>query len=275
MSGMAPLTPVDFDVRIGRTMTRERRQHGWLKKTGTRVKTWTGLWYEYVVVDGVEKRQERCRVLGNCAELTKTAAKEKLLEVIRNFRPPQTGATFGDLAAWYLKTNEGRWSIKWNATSQGLFKYQILPRIGHKAAGGLKKSDVQQAMNYIAADPKSQSESTVKKCLTHIRAVFNFAIDDDLLEKNPALKVQLPPTREPNDRFLTLEQCRSLVAVAGKRDELILLLCMVCGLRPSELFALRVNDLLNGELRINETVVLCHVSERTKTKGSRGPYLFR
>jgi hypothetical protein len=90
MSGMAPLTPVDFDVRkIGRTMTRERRQHGWLKKTETKVKTRTGLWYEYVVVEGVEKRQERCRVLGNCAELTKTAAKEKLLDVIRNFRPPK------------------------------------------------------------------------------------------------------------------------------------------------------------------------------------------
>jgi site-specific recombinase XerD len=155
-------------------------------------------------------------------------------------------------------------------TSQGLFKYQIPPRIGHKAAGGLKKSDVQQAMNDIAADKKSQSESTVKKCLTHIRAVFNFAIDDDLLEKNPALKVQLPLTRQPSDRFLTLVQCKSLVAVAGKRDKLILLLFMVCGLRPSELFALRVDDVLEGELRIDETVDLCQVSERTKTKGSRG-----
>jgi len=39
------------------------------------------------------------------------------------------------------------------------------------------------------------------------------------------------------------------------KDQLIVRLFMVCGLRPSELFALRVNDVLDGELRIDETIV--------------------
>jgi integrase len=271
MSIVSLMTPVDFDVRkIGLSMSRERRQQGWVDKTGKKAKTWTGFWYRYIVVDGEEKRLRHSKVLGRCAEMTKGAAEEKLLEVIRELRPPATGAKFEDLAAWYLKTNEGRWSAKWYATSDGLFRHQILPRIGPKVATELKRSDIQQAINNIAADPKSQSSSTVKKCLTHIRAVFNFAIDDDLLEKNPALKAELPPTRRPDGRFLTLAQCKKLLEVGSKRDQLIIRLFMVCGLRPSELFALRVNDILDGELRIDETIVLYEVTERTKTESSRG-----
>ena len=191
------------------------------------------------------------------------------METINSSKSPQTGATFEALAAWYLKTNEGCWSVKWNATSGGLFRHQILPRLGAKVAADLKRSDIQQAINDIAADPKSQSASTVKKCLTHIRAVFNFAIDDDLLEKNPALKAELPPTKRPADRFLTLDECWRLLEVGSSRDQLIVRLFMVCGLRPSELFALRVNDVLDGELRIDETIVQYEVSGNTKTEGSR------
>jgi integrase len=260
----------DFDIRkIGLSMPRERRQQGWVEKTGTKAKTWTGYWYEYVTSDGEENRLRRSRVLGKCAEMTKGAAEAKLNDVIRNFRPSETGAKFEALAAWYLKTNGGRWSEKWNETSKCLFRYQILPRLGAKIASDLKRSDIQQAINDIAADPKSQSTSTVKKCLTHIRAVFNFAIDDELLEKNPALKAELPPTKRPADRFLTLDECQRLLEVGSTRDQLIVRLFMVCGLRPSELFALRVNDVLDGELRIDETIVHYQVSENTKTEGSR------
>ena len=251
-------------------MSRERRQNGWVEKTGKKTKTWTGYWYEYVTVEGVEKRQQRTKVIGKCSEMTKGAAEDALREHIRSAKPPASSATFEQFADWYLKTNKGRWSRKWNDTSRGLFKYQILPRLGSKVAAQLKKSDVQQAINDIAADPKSRSKSCVSKCLTHIRAVFNFAIEDELLEKNPALNVEMPPTRRPSERFLTLQECKRLLEVAGRRDNLIIRLFAVLGFRPSELFALRVNDLQPGELKIDETVVLCQVKEDTKTEGSRG-----
>jgi integrase len=250
-------------------MPRERRQNGWVEKTGKKTKTWTGFWYEYVTVDGVDKRQQRSKVLGKCSEMTKGAAADALREHIRGAKPPESSATFEQFANWYLKTNRGRWSKKWNDTSKGLFKYQILPRLGSRVATKLKRSEIQQAINDIAADPKSQSRSCVSKCLTHIRAVFNFAIEDDLLERNPALSVEMPPTRRPSERFLSLEECKRLLEVACRRDNLIVRLFTVLGFRPSELFALRINDLLPGELRIDETVVLCQVKGETKTESSR------
>lgn len=238
-----PKPPPDLKL-IGSGMPRARHQNGWVERTGRKRKTWTGYWYEYArQEDGSEKRLQRSKVLGPCAEMTKGAAEDKLRDILRDERPPQTNATFEQLAQWYLKTNEGRWSKRWNGVLRCIFRYQILPRLGSRIASELKKSDIQRAINDIAADPKSQSASIVQKSLTHIRAVLHQAIEDELLDRNPAVKVDMPHVRRPSERFLTLEECQRLLAVATARDRIIIRLFMVCGLRPSELFALRVNDI--------------------------------
>jgi integrase len=265
-----PIPPPDLKL-IGGSMPRARHQNGWVERTGKKTKTWTGYWYEYAREEGgSERRLQRSKVLGPCSEMSKGAAEDKLRDLLRDERPPQTNATFEQLAKWYLRTNSGRWSKKWRVTMRGIFKCQILPRLGDRIATELKKSDVQQAINDIATDPASQSRSIVEKCLTHIRAVFNFAIEDELLERNPALKVELPITRRPNERFLTLEESQRLLDVASRRDRLIIRLFVVCGFRPAEFFALRVNDVNENRLRIDETAVPGEAVKReAKTEGSR------
>ena len=268
MSDLQTVSELDL-FTVGRTMSRERRQNGWIEKTGKRVKTWTGFWYAYVIENGVEVRRRRERVLGKCAEMTKGAATEKLYMVIRDDRPEASGATFEELSLWYLKTNSGRWSRKWKGTITGVFKHQILPHLGDRIASKIRRSDVQLAINRIATLPNSQSTSILQKCVTHIRAVFNMAIDDELLERNPALKINLPKVQKPSERFLLLSECQQLLSVAPVREHLILRLFIVLGLRPGELFALRVNDLGEGYLRVDQTVVDYKVKDQTKTEASR------
>lgn len=214
-------------------MPRERRQNGWLEKTGKQTKTWTGFWYVYIPQpDGKEKRLPRSKVLGPCSQLTKGAAQDALRTLIRGQQRPSTSATFKELAEWYLKTNEKRWSKEWNTTLRGVFSHQILPRLGTAIAAKVRKSEIQQALNDIANhDGVVASKSLVEKCVTHIRAVFEMAIDDGLLEQNPAAKVILPPTRKPSERFLKLDECKLLISVAGRRDNLILRLFILLGLR--------------------------------------------
>jgi len=108
----------------------------------------------------------------------------------------------------------------------------------------------------------------LKKCLTHIRAVLEQAVDDDELAKNPAKKAHMPAYRKPSERFLTVDECKKLLAAASnERDLMIVMLLTCCALRPSELFALRVDDVLPGMLRIDEAVVLGNVGD-TKTEDS-------
>ena len=144
-----------------------------------------GVWYVYVMERGAEKRRVRSKVLGKCIDLTKGAAEEKRRQVISEQRAPVSTATFEELSLWYLKTNKGCWSKKWNVTVGGFFKHHILPELGRRVAAEIKRSEVQQAINAIAASPNCQSSSMVNKGLTQIRAVFEAAVDDEILERHP------------------------------------------------------------------------------------------
>ena len=57
------------------------------------------------------------------------------------------------------------------------------------------------------------SRSVVNKFVTWSRAILEEAVDEDLLLKNPAKKLQMPETREVNKRFLTLKE---IPVVLGK-----------------------------------------------------------
>lgn len=259
---------ISFDlVTMGLRMARERRQNGWVKKTGKKTKVWTGYWYEYVTVDGTEKRRQKSDVLGSVTELTKGAAQDKLRDTIRGERPPETNATFGQLAKWYLKTSEGRWSKSTRGVMASIFERRILPQIGSRRAADIKPSEVQQALDAIAADGTA-SESLLKKCRTHIKAVFELAIEDEHLEKNPAKRLELPKHKPPSERFLTLDECQRLLSVSAGRDRLIVLVMMTLGLRPSELLALRADDVQPGRLRVDEASVDGRLGQ-TKTEGSK------
>jgi integrase len=266
-----PINVSDKLATIGRHMPRERRQNGWVEKTGKKTKSWTGFWYVYVKEDGVEKRRPRSKVLGKCATMTKGKAEDALRDEIREGRPPDAKATFKELSDWYLKTLKGTASKGWHSALSSIFTNQINPRLGDRIAATIKRSEVQQAINEIAADPKSQSKSSITKCLTYIRAVFDAAVDDDLLDHNPAPKgkIVMPPMRPPSGRFLELEECQLLLSVAGRRDSLILQLFALIGFRPGELFALRLNDLTPGLLRVDQTVVESKIKDGAKTEGSK------
>lgn len=150
------------------------------------------------------------------------------------------------------------------------FRTSLIARLGHRCAVDIRLGDVQQTVNEIAST--GLSGSLVAKCLTQIRAVFELALEEDNIEKNPARKASLPRLRKASERFLELNECRRLLAASGKRDQLILRLFLVCGLRPSELFALRVDDLFpSGELRIDQAALPSEgLVDRTKTDESNG-----
>lgn len=270
----APQTalPPGLDLaRICRHMSRRRGfANGFVRVAEGKVKQWEAVWYEYLFVDGRERRRQRTKIVGKKSDLTKREAEDAARELARGARPPERDATFADLAQWYLRTKEGQLSKKWAGTVRGIFEHHLLPRLGHRSAAEIKLGDVQQTINEIAA--AQLSGSLVAKCLTQIRAVFELALEEDRIEKNPARKASLPRLRKASERFLELAECRRLLEAAGRRDGLILRLFLVCGLRPSELFALRVDDLLpGGGLRIDQAALPSEgLVDRTKTEGSTG-----
>jgi integrase len=78
-----------------------------------------------------------------------------------------------------------------------------------------------------------------------------------VIETNPARKLDLPTRllqKRPCRRFYTLGEIRDLLAIAPMREHLVLRLFFVCGLRPSELFILRDDDIEPGRTRIDQAL---------------------
>lgn len=68
---------------------------------------------------------------------------------------------------------------------------------------------------------------------------FEFALDEGIIQRNPAKRLGLPPTRKVCERFLSMEEVHALIGAAAGREKLVLRLFLVPGLRPAELFVLK------------------------------------
>jgi integrase len=103
------------------------------------------------------------------------------------------------------------------------------------------------------------SHSAVKKAKTYITAALEYAVGERIIHVNPAARVELPGAklRRPSKHAYSLDEMRRLLSAARSvslREHLIVRIFYVCGLRPGELFALRVDDVEPKLLRIDEAL---------------------
>jgi len=260
---------IDFR-RLGSHMPRRRIERGYVYKVGQRVKSWEGRYHVYVTLpDGTEKRRERTKVLGLCAEMSKGDAQQALIQHIAITRgqagPMPDNPTFGELWIRYRTLKEPTWSTATRKAVVSLFegstekkkRPSIVAMIGARRVTELTRDPLQECLNQMAA--RTDSFSAVKKARTYITAALEFALDEQLIVRNPGRKLELPSKRlrKPCGRFLSLEEVRRLLSVAAAasfRERLIARLFVICGLRAQELFVLRVGDIEPGTLQVDEAL---------------------
>lgn len=101
-------------------------------------------------------------------------------------------------------------------------------------------------------------------CFAHLNHVFNTAVTDDTVLKNPCkalkqLKRETPPVRETTHRALTLEETRVFFKTAEDRHSYYLngfLLMIKTGMRVGEIAALYPTDIdrKNGFIHVRRTI---------------------
>lgn len=93
-----------------------------------------------------------------------------------------------------------------------------------------------------------RSPSTISRNVASIRSYFNFLVQEDLLEDNPAQLVKAPRIEKKLPRVLTTKEVDRLLqqprddGQAGLRDKAMLELLYASGIRVSELVSLNVTD---------------------------------
>jgi integrase len=116
------------------------------------------------------------------------------------------------------------------------------------------------------------NQDRVKQARSYLRSIFDEAIEQEFLTKDPTRKLRIPKNLRPKDKqVLNWDQLWLILASTCRRDRLLLMLDMTAALRPSELFALRWKSFdSRNTLLITETVYRGVIRPFGKTKKSLG-----
>ena len=196
---------------------------------------------------------------GRVRESTKTTSK-KLAQLILSDRRSQVArgmflgkrgadsVTFGRLAEDYLK------NARVTGRSPERAMYAIKPLMlffgANTLASQIKRADVNDYRDARLSEVKA---GTVFRELTVLRALFNRAVERGLLIANPASRVRMPRLRG-RQRLLSEEELEALLQACKSSKAGYLFnavkLCLLTGLRKSELLALRWSDIDLKERRL-------------------------
>lgn len=109
--------------------------------------------------------------------------------------------------------------------------HYILEQIGDVKIKNVKPLMCQNVLNAI----DDKSDSLIKKVYLQLREMFEKAVENDLIAKNPAANIVKPKGTKEKRRALTAREERAFLAAAKKHQHGLLFMFMYgCGCRPSE-----------------------------------------
>jgi len=253
--------PITFNLRgVGRKTPGSTAPEGWVKKVERRRegKIWVGYFHLWTVDEnGRRARLKKEKTLGP-ASMPRHEAQAKLADYIEEYtgkitKQGDSMTTFADLWRAFSAVRSGRWSKKTREDLRYLFSKHVIPIFGDAPPGEITLTSLQLLVNKLAEG--GYGKSTVGRIRTYIKACFEYAADEEIVEKDPARKLVMPNIRKkPNERFLKVDELRALLAQAPPRDHLVLRILAVCGLRPAEALVLRIEDFEGHQLRIDEAL---------------------
>ena len=133
---------------------------------------------------------------------------------------------------------------------RGVVGRQIAGTFGRRPLVSVRPSEVQA---WAADISRKQSAATARHSLGVLRRVFDHALRDGAIHRNPAAGIRLPKAQGNDPRPLTHDELWRLAdQLSEPRDRLLVLVAGYCGLRWGELAALRWTDvdLVRKTLRV-------------------------
>lgn len=190
--------------------------------------------------DGLRRRPFN---LGYKDEMSRQQANKRRLEMLAKVNGGQLhhsgGMTFGDLVAKFMALRGP--SLK--ASTAGFYKQVIdrylLPAFEKLSLEQVTRLQVEQLM----ASKSNLAWATRRGIRATVSVLFSAAIDWQLVDHNPALRVKLGRQISRPKATLTPEQFRGLLAALDPKTNLVVRVLAVTGMRISEAAGLRWSDI--------------------------------
>jgi integrase len=266
-------------------MPRTKYQRGSLKKMGNG--RYLARWRRYVNTPNGDKAIPRKKIITKelaaryrigqdyPGPLTKSDVQRLLDTLIAEdtgrYVSPNSAVTFEQVARQYIAVKEPRWGAHAEATTKSIIAKHLIGNLGRRRVDELTAVEIQMLVNEMVKS--NASHSLLQKVVTHLRAILDQAEELQIIERNPmrsrTVKIEYKSRKRKSARYLSLEQCRSLLSILFGRDHLIVRMFIQLGPRPEELFAFRRNDVVDDYIRIDEAFTKGQIKE-TKTVESAG-----
>jgi integrase len=155
---------------------------------GVKVRKRGAKWY--VLVDYHGRRKSKCVGSREAAEQVRRQVEAKLalgdLSVLN--APDDKKPTFNNYADGWLK-NYAQIECKTSTAQgyEGVLEQYLRPRFGKKILDEIRRDDVRALINDLIS--KDLSRNTIRNALCVIRGLFNYAIEEGLIESNPASRL--------------------------------------------------------------------------------------
>lgn len=156
--------------------------------------------------------------------------------------------------------------LKYIIMRKNLFGYNLNSNIDLIPISNIKKHDINDIditdlHAYISYCDNNFSDSTKTKArkISSIKSFFNYLYNTvELINKNPAEKMELPKLQKRNPIYLTLNESEKLLhAIKSEqndfnraRDLCIILIFLTCGLRISELTGINIDSMKEDKLSV-------------------------
>ncbi len=165
----------------------------------------------------------------------------------------QARRTLAEVSRLWLASNPHKRHDTY-ATDDVDIERHIIPALGRLRIGSIGPSDVQRAVN---AWSETAAPRTVKRRLGTLRAIFNFAVNNDWLTRSPVRNVKPPKVTSTRSFQLSDDQVIQIAEATAARYRPMVYLAAVTGCRWSEAAGLRVGDLdlLSRRMSVEQVVV--------------------
>lgn len=226
---------------------RQRHQSGGLRKQRGR---WLALWRD----NGMCKS----RVLGFVKDMTKSKAREEVGKIVAEENAKRQNNRVWHFGEFVEQVVFPYYSRKWKASTRGStmnrISIHLVAALKDRELAGFTRDGLQDLLDQKAGN-ENLSFSTVDHLRWDLNQVFEMAVADGYIARNPALLLFTPKEAAKAKRnVMTVADVQTCFRVLGPRERLIAKLAILAGMRPGEIFALTWGEMNSAYANIRQRV---------------------
>ena len=203
-----------------------------------------------------ENERHKTKLLGRIREITKSGAREKFAEFLKTVieLTPQilSNVTLKSFVEnVYFPFYQRKWKPSTAMTNKDRIQREIVTPLGDRELRTFTRDELQAVLD----SKSSMSFSTVDHLRWDFRQIFDMAIAEGIVNRNPADLLFTPrECSKPEHRTMTVDEVKRALCVLELRERLIFKLAVLAGLRPGEIFGLRRTRLSENTADIQERI---------------------